>query len=48
MEVIIRLIGLFLIAAGIIALGWSLVNQRRERSRVIPAEEGVYPYQRAW
>jgi uncharacterized membrane protein HdeD (DUF308 family) len=48
MEVIIRFLGLFLIAAGIIALGWSLVNRRRERYRVIPADEVVDPYQRAW
>ena len=47
MEVIIRLLGLFLIAAGIVALGWSLVNRRRERSGAIPCQD-VDPYQRAW
>jgi uncharacterized membrane protein HdeD (DUF308 family) len=45
--VIIRLIGLFLIAAGIVAIGWSLVNRGRERSREIPYQD-IDPYERAW
>jgi uncharacterized membrane protein HdeD (DUF308 family) len=47
LEVIIRLTGLFLIAAGIVAIGWSLVNRKRERSWEIPYQD-VDPYRRAW
>jgi hypothetical protein len=41
------LTGLFLIAAGIVAIGWSLVNRKRDRSWEIPYQD-VDPYRRAW
>jgi|WetSurMetagenome_2_1015567.scaffolds.fasta_scaffold32174_4 uncharacterized membrane protein HdeD (DUF308 family) len=47
LEVIIRLLGLFLIAMGIVAIGWSLVSRGRERSTELPYQD-VDPYEKAW